>query len=445
MIQQISHPKPFTPQDIARMMGESVKPIMLEHRQQIERLQQQDLQAFRKNDEALRSALDQGDYRRLLAMKKQCTSEEFGQLGQPTTVAGFCKALLMVSIESKEYERAVTSAKDRNNNLDDPEVMKDVITTAKMNAKIQEQILDQFLPVLDDATEFEREVHALRTGPGGLAGADTETLRRLDAKAKDLAERGGQLLQHVPELADQYGVAKDVALAIWSGAREVSDKVKNYRRDSDFDVRQEQVRQQELSQIQANFDEISKDLESLFGDVKADQQRANDVPWAREGMKRQLAPFPELRTLAQNATDEQVRTLKSRETLTHFMQDMLLIPAKTELTNRLMPKPPTPEGFLEAQRRATEMLDKPWDQGIEPGITALGNYADLEQDVQRTRWARGIGQAHAGRSQRAAAAGAGRAEVGGDHSDGRQPADPVAAAGQAAGRRVCRRDAGRCR
>jgi len=227
-IKNAMRPKVIGRMDVARLMGDSVKPILLARRQRINEIQTTNIEARSEKSKQLEINLAPfGALKQISAvwLSNRDSDPQYDRINRPTTASAFAREVLLRPIlvakhrqsqfdfddahetEKSKLESSIASRQgavdlsgdkkknsalsgDNKRQLNEYQ-MRQMQSMRSQVAQMEQGIaglLDDTLPVLDRYSEFNRHLETCRLLPGGIRGLPNNDLEGLEMVAGRLLE-----------------------------------------------------------------------------------------------------------------------------------------------------------------------------------------------------------------------------------------------------------------
>lgn len=391
-----AHPKEFDSLDVARLIGSSIKDLLVEHKENMEWAMEEDLK-FRSDRH--KQLLDNVSFRalpNLRSMINTTSADSYDRMGMPRTASEFVKGTVMRQISQMETERKIAELKREHGPdvMDDPSMQEKVANHVAMTVETHEyMIFDDILPSIDEYAAFEKDVEDIKSSPGGFAGASRETLDRLDAKSSELLQRGeeveglGDLLLRKYN-RDEYGdPVRSTGLALGMTAYAMQSVATNYRALSGSVEREIENLQKDVEDLKSSVAETIEAMERQIEEEAA--RRAEEIrkakepdpslAWAKDSLKEQFKFFPEMEKLATKAANPAL--LASYGSISGLIQGIVLGGHKIDIQSQYTVEELMTDlaGVIDRQRDA----DQEWDEHLSAPLQAFDHFVVLQKRIEQ--------------------------------------------------------------
>lgn len=406
LVQATLHPKPYTRQDLAGLIGESMKPVLKQHHQEMLVVNREEIQQRDNHRKALDRALD--PFLRLDSAKNRLSGIEYDKLNQPTTASDFVKSVMMDTVTGAEIKKQKeeldeqydvtpeTTTEERNRIFDTTDYGERLVELNRaviFNTETAEKsIMDEVLPVMDDFTAFYEEMKALQNQEGGLKSADPEKLLALDLKARDLRERAPLLSEHAVNLLQKYGTegdegmgpVREFCLGMHYAADRIMAATSTYMKAAGSRERLHQHDMAELEKLNKEFTEISGRLMTSLEELGR-LERAPKVPWATPDLQSVVRLLPELGEHLSKLDGQTDPLLANARSIEDLMEPLLGRPLMSrlfgeEMDNALKTEHHIQQAHSIAQSRA-DVIGQQIDTMLKPSIREFDSFLELRGEI----------------------------------------------------------------
>jgi hypothetical protein len=332
------------------------------------------LENARKNlDEALPIEV----FFHLRSLKDSMTDDAMRWIGQPETAGDFVKGMLRLGMHQTISAGLIGDAKKESGSeiLDNNTQMRIVDETRSFVGKEMET-LDKLLPSLDDYRRFEQEVIALREQPGGLKGADPETLKRLDETAHRLLDQSREIAKEGEDIKQRFGekvkqptsMMETCSTLMTNGARRYLQESGGHQRNIE-----------EMQRLAQEGMEIARSLLETLENLKLPEPLP-EVPWATPYLNAQLRTFPSLHDLALEVPTDSTGPLSLHKSIAELMRGLVLPPHQEALSGEFEDLSDIRQlNELVLRRKDSEVA---WDENVTETLKMLDDFSALDQFVQ---------------------------------------------------------------
>jgi hypothetical protein len=238
-VKEQAHPRELAEKDMARLMTPVIKPLLLERRERMDRIDKAGAEFRRLTEGNLQRRV--GTFPELadtaLTVDRRQLASFSNSSARVDTVKGFIEATILQPILGAENQQDMAThlAGRRPEDLSPDEAMDLTRTTrdlVEMRRETWQARLDGALPALDRFADLQQQLGEIDR-KGGLAEAGAETWSRIDATVEEIRSALPLLRQLAENLADGHGTTNPLiakmAAALNAAADQMERSTEPYR------------------------------------------------------------------------------------------------------------------------------------------------------------------------------------------------------------------------